>query len=334
MIPTEPFDCFMVRREAGEVRSQVERITVDDLPPGDVLIRVEYSSLNYKDALASRATKGIVAKLPHVPGIDCAGKVVANNEPDFSIGDQVLITGYGLGAAHWGGYAQYVRVPCEWVVPLPPTLSTREAMTYGTAGFTAAQCVLALIERGVKPGHGEIVVTGASGGVGSVSVALLAKLGYEVAAVSGKPEMADALTRLGAHRILGREEVTDDSNSPMLAAKWAGGVDTVGGTTLATLLRSTQHRGCVAACGLVGGDQLPLTVYPFILRGVTLAGIDSAKCPRGSRLNIWQKLATEWKLPELDKLAREITLKELPEEIDTMLAGKARGRVVVKVEMG
>ncbi|QDS96794.1 YhdH/YhfP family quinone oxidoreductase [Adhaeretor mobilis] len=334
MIPTEPFSCLMVRREDDEVRCKIESITVDDLPPGEVLIRVEYSSLNYKDALATRATRGIVEKLPHVPGIDCAGEVAASDAADFSPGDRVLVTGYGLGASHWGGFAQYVRVPGEWVVPLSPGLSTREAMTYGTAGFTAAQCVMAIINQGVKPDDSEIVVTGASGGVGSLAVALLAKLGYNVAAVTGKQELADELLGLGASRILGRDDVNDDSKGPLLPAKWAGAVDTVGGNTLATLLRSTKHRGCVAACGLVGGDQLPLTVYPFILRGVTLAGIDSAKCPREPRLDIWQKLSTEWKLDVLDSLAREITLEDLQKEVEAMLDGNSRGRVILRMGEG
>lgn len=331
MLPTEPFSCLMVRSVQGHVRCELETINPGELPPGDVLIRVEYSSLNYKDALASRANKGIVKQLPHIPGIDCAGVVVANDQPDFSEGDRVLVTGYGLGASHWGGFSEYVKVPSEWVVPLPPTLSTREAMIYGTAGFTAAQAVSALVHHGVKPSAGEIVVTGASGGVGSLSIGLLAKLGYDVTAISGKPELHDELLKLGARCVLGREAVEDDSRSPLLSAQWAGAVDTVGGNPLTTILRSTQHRGCVAACGLVAGEQLPLTVFPFILRGVTLAGIDSAKCPRDARLNIWKKLSGDWKLDSLEELAREVSLAELPAEIDAMLAGNARGRVVVNL---
>jgi acrylyl-CoA reductase (NADPH) len=328
----EAFPCLTVRRDdAGNVTNAVEQLTLADLPPGEVVIDVAYSSINYKDALACRAQAGIVRKLPHVPGIDCAGSVHESSDARFHAGDHVLVTGYDLGAPAWGGYSGKVRVPADWVVPLPPTLTAREAMIYGTAGFTAAQCVMAIQLRGIGPDRGEVVVTGATGGVGSVAIAILAKLGYRVVAVSGKPEQAEILKELGAVRVVPRQEVDDRSDSPMLSSKWAAAVDTVGGNTLATIVRSLDHRGCVAACGLVGGADLPLTVYPFILRGVTLFGIDSAKCPREPRLEVWKRLSGDWNVSaKLAPLAREVTLSQVPHEVEQMLAGQNHGRILVR----
>ena len=320
----------MVRKDAdGKVAAGIERITVADLPPGDVLIRVAYSSLNFKDALATQAHPGVVRSLPHVPGIDCAGTVEESTSPDYHAGDEVLVTGYDLGAAHWGGYAEFVRVPAEWIVPLPKGLTVRDAMIYGTAGFTAAQCVTAIVDREIGPERGPIVVTGATGGVGSIAVAILAKLGYDVEAVTGKPEHHDLLRRLGAKTILGRDEVIDTTDRPLLAARWAAAVDTVGGQPLATILRSLEYRGCVAACGLVAGLEFSATVYPFILRGITLAGIDSSKCPRPERMEMWQKLSGSWHIAQLDDLVDEITLDELPDRVQKILAGKIVGRTIV-----
>jgi acrylyl-CoA reductase (NADPH) len=332
MPPSNEFPCLMVRRsESGIVSCAVERITVDDLPPGDVVIDVEYSSLNYKDALASQAHAGVVRKLPHVPGIDCAGVVVQSTDSRYPPGEAVLVTGYELGAPAWGGYSGKVRVPAEWIVPMPAGLNSRSAMIYGTAGFTAAQCVMAIEQHGIKPDRGEVVVTGATGGVGSIAIAILAKLGYTVVAVSGKSQHTELLKKLGAARVISREEVNDKSNSPLLPARWAAAIDTVGGNTLATLIRSVDHRGCVAACGLVGGDELPLSVYPFILRGVTLHGIDSAKCPCEPRLEVWKRLSGDWNVVDkLELIAREVTLTQLPREIAAMLAGKNYGRVLVR----
>jgi putative YhdH/YhfP family quinone oxidoreductase len=326
----EMFPCFMVRRDdAGRVAARVEYINVDNLPPGEVLIRVAYSSLNYKDALASQGHPGVVRSLPHVPGIDCAGVVVASDSPDYQPDDDVLVTGYDLGAGHWGGYSAYVRVPAEWIVRLPAGLSTREAMIYGTAGFTAAQCVTAIVSRGIEPKHGPVLVTGATGGVGCVAVAILARLGYEVAAVTGKVEHHDWLREIGAAQILGRDDLLDNSDTPLLSARWAAAVDTVGGQPLATILRSLKYRGLVAACGLVAGVELHTTVYPFILRGVTLAGIDSAKCPRPQRLEMWQKLAGPWRPANLEIFASETTLDDLPAAIDKILSGQITGRTLV-----
>jgi len=327
---SDEFACLMVRRDDdGNVVSAVEKITAAELPPGDVLVKVAYSSLNYKDALACQAHPGVVRKLPHVPGIDAAGEVVESTSPDYQSGDEVLVTGYDLGTTHWGGYAEYVRVPAEWVVAMPAGMTSELAMTYGTAGFTAAQCVAAIQHHGIEPAAGEVVVTGASGGVGSLAVALLAKLGYQVTAITGKPAQASLLQQLGAAQILPREAASDDSKKPLLPARWAAAIDTIGGNTLATLLRSTDHRGCVAACGLVAGHDLPLTVYPFILRGVTLAGIDSAHCPRESRLQIWQHLATDWRLDSLEIITSQIALADVPSKAQAMLDGQTFGRTLV-----
>ncbi len=326
------FPAFVARKDAnGQVSAAVEQVTVADLPAGEVLIRVAYSSLNYKDALASQGHPGVVRTLPHVPGIDCAGVVEASTSASYKPGDQVIVTGYDLGAGQWGGYAGFVRVPAEWVVPLPSGLTLRQAMIYGTAGFTAAQCVAAIVGRGIEPGRGPVVVTGSTGGVGSIAVAILAKLGYEVEAVTGKEEHHDWLRKLGARTILSRGGVTDESNRPLLGSRWAAAVDTVGGVPLATILRSTQHRACVTACGLVAGADVPMTVYPFILRGVMLAGIDSAQCPRRERLEMWKNLSGPWNIDQLESLADEITFNELPDLIGKILAGKIVGRTLVRL---
>ncbi len=321
----------MVRRDdLGDVSCDVESISADDLPAGEVLIEVTCSSLNYKDALACQANPGVVRDLPHVPGIDCAGHVVESSSPDFRTGDAVIVTGYDLGASHWGGYSAYVRVPADWVVALPAGLTLDEAMIYGTAGFTAAQCVAAIQHHGVEPDDGEVVVTGATGGVGCLSVAILAKLGYQVAAVTGKPEQAHLLGQLGAQRILTRDEVADTTDKPLLKSRWSAAVDTVGGNPLSTIFRSIHHRGCVAACGLAAGHDLPLTVYPFILRGVTLVGIDSAKCPHDVRLEIWRRLASMWQIELPKEFVQTIALSEVTEKASAMLSGKAFGRTLVR----
>jgi putative YhdH/YhfP family quinone oxidoreductase len=274
--PTEMACYVATKNPDGTTSGQVQWRPLSDLPPGDVLIRVRYSSLNYKDALSATGHPGITKHYPHVPGIDAAGHVLASNSPRYRIGDQVIVTGYELGAGRWGGYSQFIRVPAEWPTPLPVGLLLRESMIFGTAGFTAAQCVAALVAHGVLPAKGEVVVTGASGGVGSVAVAILARLGYRVAAVSGKPAAADLLRQLGAQEILPRDALLDTSTKPLLSGRWAGAVDTVGGQTLATILRSLQLNGCATACGMVGGTELPMTVFPFILRAASLIGIDSA----------------------------------------------------------
>jgi putative YhdH/YhfP family quinone oxidoreductase len=333
MTASRLLNCFLVQRsEAGDIRRGVTQRTVDDLPPGDVLIRVRYSSLNYKDALACQAHPGIVRRLPHVPGIDAAGTVCESRDPRLHAGQEVIVTGYELGAGQWGGWAEYIRVPAQWVVPLPAGLSLREAMILGTAGFTAAQCVDAVLRNGVRPEHGPMVVTGASGGVGCLAIKLLAQLGFKVAAVTGKPEVASRLMDWGATEVLDRSDVLDTTEKPLLSARWAGAVDTVGGAVLGTLLRQTMPYGVVAACGLVGGTELRLTVYPFILRGVILAGIASAMLPYDRRLEIWNKLAGPWRIAGLEELAQTVRLNELEGVIERMLQGQVVGRVVVDVQ--
>lgn len=325
------FPCYWVsKNDAGDVTGTVRTITRDELPAGDVLVEVAYSSLNYKDALAATGHPGVARQLPHVPGIDAAGTVVETSSDRFRAGEQVIITGYSMGESRFGGWSAYVRMPAENVVPLPAGLSLKEAMILGTAGFTAAQSVAAIVERGIESEHGPVVVTGASGGVGSIAVGILSQLGYQVVAVSGKPEAHPLLKQLGAAEIVSREEVNDTSTRPLLSARWAAAVDTVGGTTLSTILRSTLHRAVITACGLVGGAELPLTVYPFILRGANLVGIDSAQCPMDRRLEIWSRLAGPWKLEKLDSLAQPITLDQLNDQVQKILAGRLIGRTLVE----
>jgi acrylyl-CoA reductase (NADPH) len=326
------FRCYLVERPAdGPVTAGVAERRIDELPEGDVLVRVAYSSLNYKDALAATGNRGIVKRFPHVPGVDAAGTVVRSDSPEYKVGDEVLVTGFDNGATRWGGWAEYLRVPHDWIVPRPAGLSLREAMILGTAGLTAAFCTDVLQKHDVRPERGTIIVTGASGGVGSVAVALLAMLGYEVAAVTGKAASHSYLKSLGATKILGREEVDDSSGRPLLSTRWAGGVDTVGGNILGTMLRSIAHGGCVAACGLAASNELPITVYPFILRAITLTGIDAAWCSSEARIEAWQRLSSEWKLPQLESMARTATLADIGTFVTDILAGRIQGRTVVDV---
>ena len=324
--------CYLVEEQPDHsVFGRFVTRPLSDLPPGEVTIRVEYSSANYKDALAATGHRGVIRQLPHVPGIDAAGTVVASSAESHRAGEQVLVTGFDLGAGRWGGWAEYIRVPADWVLPLPQDWTPREAMILGTAGFTAAQCVMALERHEIQPGNGTVVVTGATGGVGCVAVLLLAQLGYRVAAVTGKADRHDWLRSLGAAEILPREAVVDATDRPLLSARWSGAVDTVGGRTLGTLLRSLQHRGCVAACGLVGGADLPITVYPFILRGCKLDGIDSALCPWPQRREVWRRLSQEWRVANLDRVAHEVALRDAGEVVRMLLAGQSVGRPILRV---
>ncbi|MDP6041137.1 MAG: YhdH/YhfP family quinone oxidoreductase, partial [Candidatus Latescibacteria bacterium] len=300
-----------------------------DLPQGEVLIRVRYSSLNYKDALSATGTRGVTRVFPHTPGIDAAGEVVESSVSEFAVGDEVVVTGYDLGMNTAGGFGQYIRVPAHWVVQLPEGLTLKESMGYGTAGFTAALSVYEMMEAGVVPDQGEVVVTGATGGVGSLAVAMLAKEGFSVVAATGKASEADFLKGIGASEVMGRGEVDDDSGRPILSGRWAGGVDTVGGNMLATLLKTTNYGGAVTCCGLVASPELDTTVFPFILRGIKLIGIDSVLCPMDLRLNIWEKIATDWKVDVLDDVVQDCGLADLDAQIDRILAGQMRGRVVV-----
>lgn len=328
----DSFRCLWVERaEDGSIRRSFVSRPLGELPPGEVLIRTAYSSLNYKDALAAHGHPGVVRRFPHIPGVDAAGAVVACETGDFAPGDAVVVTGYEMGAERWGGYAEWVRVPREWVVPLPAALSVLDAMTYGTAGLTAAMCVRALLDHGVAPEKGDVVVTGASGGVGSIAVAILAKLGFRVTAVTGKPQAVPLLRSLGAAEFLSRDEALDASEKPLLSGRWAGAVDTVGGRILTTVLRSLKHGACAAACGLAGGNRLDMTVYPFILRGVTLAGIDAAYAPLEFKRRIWSLLAGDWRVERLAELRRVVTLESLEPYFDEILAGNVMGRVVIEI---
>ena len=327
----ESFDALVVEAKADKTYArQIKKRTVDDLPDGDVLIRVNHSSLNYKDALSAIGNKGVTRNYPHTPGIDAAGTVAFSRVDAFKKGDPVLVTGYDLGMNTSGGFGQYVRVPAAWVVPLPRGLSLKESMIFGTAGFTAGMGILFLTER-VKPADGPILVTGATGGVGSVSVAVLAKLGYTVAAVTGKTAEAAFLNGLGASQIVTRADATDTSGRPLLRAQWAGVLDTVGGEILASAIKSTQPWGTVTCCGNVASPDLPLTVFPFILRGVRLIGIDSQNCPMDVRLTVWEHLAGDWKVDGLNDLCTDIGLNGLNDNIDLILKGRLKGRVVVNL---
>lgn len=325
------FKCLVVRDEDGRYVRRVELRAVDSLPDGDVLIRVHYSSLNYKDALSATGHRGVTRRYPHTPGIDAAGVVEASTDARFNPGDEVIVTSYDLGMNTPGGFGQYIRVPADWIVPLPAGLALRESMVYGTAGFTAAMSVHRLEGHGLTPDTGEILVTGATGGVGSVAVAILAGLGYTVVAATGKPERKQFLLDIGAAEVVSRGEVDDAGGRPLLAERWAGVVDTVGGDILATAIKATRSRGIVTCCGLVASAELSVSVFPFILRGVSLRGIDSAECPMPERTRLWKKIAGLWKIDALDALATERTLETLDPEIQRILKGEQTGRVVVNL---
>jgi acrylyl-CoA reductase (NADPH) len=331
---SDTFRAFVVRKTADSAESgAVERVAPSALPPGEVLIRVQWSSLNYKDALSATGHLGVSKNFPHVPGIDAAGTVVQSSVERFQMGQEVLVTGFEFGASRWGGYAELARAKAEWIVSLPAGLSARESMIYGTAGFTAAMSLEALERHEVRPDAGPVLVTGASGGVGTIAVALLAKTGYEVEAATGKQSAHQLLMQLGAKRILSREDVNDRSPRPLLSARWAGAIDTVGGPILATVLRSIRPGGCVTACGLTAGTDLPTTVYPFILRGVQLVGIESANYPMPPRIALWSKLAGSWKPDDLEQFVCEtVTLEKLDPPIQAILNGQVTGRVLVTTE--
>ncbi len=328
---TKVFKALVVEEKDQVYVRAIKNRTMDQLPDGDLLIRVAYSSLNYKDVLSAIGNKGVTQKYPHTPGIDAAGTVVHSDDSEFNKGDTVIVTGYDLGMNTNGGFGQYIRVPSAWAVKLPTELTLKEAMIYGTAGFTAGISVAKLCER-VSPDAGEIVVSGATGGVGSMSIAILAKLGYRVVAVTGKPADYPFLRQLGALRILPREALQDSGRRPLLKAQWAGGIDTVGGPILENIIKSTSPLGVVTCCGNVASADLNLTVYPFILRGVSLVGIDSQNYPMPSRIDLWQKLANKWKPEMLEELYVEKTLEELDDCMTRMLAGKSKGRILVNLQ--
>ena len=324
----DTFKALVLTQEDGKTVSSIRELSDADLPDGDVLLAVEYSSLNYKDGLAITGKGKIVRQWPLVPGIDLAGRVLESDSPDFAPGDKVVLTGWGVGEKYWGGYSQHQRVQSKWLVPLPEGLDTRQAMAIGTAGFTAMLCVMTLEEAGVTPDKGTVLVTGASGGVGSVAVAILAGLGYTVAAVSGKAEAADYLRGLGASEILTREEMAEPPR-PLEGQRWAGAVDTVGSTMLARVLAETGYNGCVAACGLAGGADLPTTVMPFILRNVSLRGVDSVSTPLERRRQAWQRLVSDLPAGALGDIGHVAPLEELPELAAQITRGAIRGRIII-----
>lgn len=327
------FKALQTRENAdGRFETSIVERTTDELPAGDVLIRVSYSSLNYKDALSASGNRGVTRNFPHTPGIDAAGTVADSSVSEFAEGDEVIVTGYDLGMNTAGGFGQYIRVPASWVIKRPAGLSLREAMILGTAGLTAALCVDKLEQAGLEPGGGPVLVTGATGGVGSIAVALLARLGYTVAAVTGKADQTDFLKKLGAGQILERSVVQTGAEKPLLKEQWGGAVDTVGGDILFNIVRSLQRGASVACCGLTAGTGFQASVLPFILRGVNLLGVDSVEIPLVVKASMWDRLSVQWKLPNLDELVREISLQDLPTEIERILAGQQVGRMLVRLD--
>ncbi len=324
------FKAILIEKDDAGYRAQLTELADDALPEGDVTVRVAWSTLNYKDGLAITGKGPVVRKFPMVPGIDLAGTVEASSHPDVAVGDAVVLNGWGVGEGHWGGLAQRARLKGDWLVPLPAAFTARQAMAIGTAGYTAMLCVMALERHGVTPDQGEILVTGANGGVGSVAVAVLAKLGYTVVASTGRPDEADFLKTLGAAEIIDRATL-NAPGKPLARERWAGAVDTVGSHTLANVCASTRYRGTVAACGLAQGMDFPSTVAPFILRGVTLAGIDSVMAPRAERLEAWQRLGRDLDVAKLELITSEIGLSEVIDTAARLMAGQVRGRVVVDV---
>ena len=327
------FNALVVNKdeESGKTSAAVEQISADQLPEGNVVVNVEYSTVNYKDGLCIGPGGGLVREYPHVPGIDFAGTVESSDDPRYSAGDSVVLTGWRVGEVHWGGYAQKARVNADWLVPLPSGLSCRQAMAVGTAGFTAMLAVMALEDHGLKPGQGLVLVTGAAGGVGSVATAILAKLGYEVAAVTGRPETEDYLRDLGATQIVPREEINETVKRPLERETWAGCVDAVGGDMLARVLGQMKYGGSVSAVGLAGGAGLPATVIPFLLRGVNLLGIDSVMQPYDNRLRAWERIASELPMDKLEAMIHPAILGDLPALGKDILKGQIKGRVVVDV---
>jgi len=326
------FNALMVtKNDDGKTSASVQEINVDDLPKGEVLVAVDYSTVNYKDGLCIGPGGGLVRNYPHIPGIDFAGVVETSDDARYKSGDKVVLTGWRVGEAHWGGYAQKARVKADWLVPLPDGLDTRQAMAVGTAGFTAMLAVMALEDHGLKPGNGPVLVTGAAGGVGSVATAILANLGYEVAAVTGRPEATDYLRGLGASQIVPREDINETTKRPLEAETWAGCIDAVGGDMLARVLGQMKYGASVAAVGLAGGMGLPTTVIPFLLRGINLLGIDSVMQPYDNRVRAWERIARDLPMDKLESMVQPATLKDLPDLGRAILKGQVKGRIVVDV---
>lgn len=330
----EEYKALVVREiDKNNFQKSIETVSRDFLPENELLIKVAYAGLNYKDALSASGNRGVTKSYPHTPGVDASGMVEESSHPDFPVGMEVIVTSYDLGMNTKGGFAEYISVPPAWVVPLPKNLTLKEAMIIGTAGFTAALALYKMEVNGQEPLNGEVVVTGASGGVGSMAVAILHKAGYRVIASSGKQEHYGWLKSLGAKRCVNREEVNDNSGRPLLSPAWAGAIDTVGGNTLATLLKRCQRNGNVATCGLVGSPELEITVFPFILNGVNLLGVDSAETSREIRFELWQKLANELKPENISEMGQVVSLNEIPAYMDDILAGETFGRVIADMDI-
>jgi acrylyl-CoA reductase (NADPH) len=325
------FRALVLHEEGGKVVPRIEAVDEARLPVGEVTVAVECSTLNYKDGMILQGLGRLVRNYPHVPGIDFAGTVERSDSPEFRPGDPVILTGWRVGETRWGGYGEKARVPASYLVRRPEGISARQAMAIGTAGFTAMLAVIALERHGLRPEAGDAVVTGAAGGVGSVATAVLSKLGYRVVASTGRPEQRDYLTGLGAAELIDRATLAEKPSRPLDAERWAGAIDAVGGTTLATILTQLKYRASVAACGLAGGSDLPATVLPFLLRGVNLLGIDSVMCPQVERVEAWRRLASDLSLDKLDRMIEIVRLAELPELAPKILGGATRGRIVVNL---
>ncbi|HWO94840.1 MAG TPA: acryloyl-CoA reductase [Bacillus sp. (in: firmicutes)] len=326
------FKAFMLTKTEDNFSASIQDVSINDLPAGEVIIKVAYSGINYKDGLASIPEGKIVKSYPFIPGIDLAGTVVSSEDSRFSKGDEVIATSYEIGVSHYGGYSEYARIPADWIVPLPKGLTLKESMILGTAGFTAALSIQRLEENGLSPDKGKILVTGATGGVGSLAVSMLAKQNYHVVASTGKSAEHDYLRQLGASDIISREDVYNGKIKTLDKQQWAGAIDPVGGATLASILSKLQYNSSVAVSGLTGGGEVPTSVYPFILRGINLLGIDSVYCPMETRKQIWDRMATDLKPDHLlDSVNQEITLEELPETLPIILKGQVRGRIIVRL---
>ena len=327
-----PFQAILVEKSGeSEVSTSMQELSEDQLPEGNVIVAIDHTTVNYKDGLCLRADGGLVRNYPHVPGIDFAGTVESSDDPRYQSGDRVVLTGWGVGERHWGGFAQKARVNADWLVPLPKGLSSRHAMAIGTAGFAAMLAIIALEKQGLDPDQGEVLVTGASGGVGSIATAVLSHLGYPVVGVTGRAESAEYLTSLGASRIIPRSEIDTVSRKPMESETWAGCVDAVGGEMLARVIGQLKYGASAAAVGLAGGAPLPSSVIPFLLRGVNLLGIDSVRQPFANRVEAWERLAKDLPLDRLEDMIQSATLKEVPELGAAILKGQVRGRIVVDV---
>jgi acrylyl-CoA reductase (NADPH) len=328
---SEQFKAIVIDKKDDQFSVGVKKLSLNDLPSANVLIKVAYSSVNYKDGLASIPEGKIVSSYPFIPGIDLSGIVVSSEDPRFREGDKVIATSYEIGVSHFGGFSEYARIPGDLIVPLPENLSLEEAMIYGTAGFTAALSVQRLEENGLTPEKGKVLVTGATGGVGSIAVAILAKRGYQVVASTGKATEHAFLNSLGAAEVISRDQVYNGKIRALDKQLWAGAVDPVGGESLAAVLSKLHYSGSVAVSGLTGGGNVPTTVFPFILRGINLLGIDSVYCPMDVRTKLWNRMATDYKPTILHSISKEVTLEDLPETLSIILKGQARGRYIVKL---